>query len=391
MADSRPHVLVIPQQLPQRPTDIGGVFSLDYVAAIEPHCRVTVLAPGEDDRRGLARTRKGPGAAEHVTWTPRLSGGLGVRGRLRRLEVLYELGRLDRFVEDVDLIHAHGPVFHGVPGSVLGAKLGVPVVLTVHTGPFSKLLRRPAARWLTRRTLERVDCVCAVSHHLQRQIEDAGIKPRRIDVTYNPVDTELFRPPQRPRLPQRRIAFAGRLEEYKGGMRVLRAFAQIADRWPAWTLLIAGDGPERGAMEQFLRSHPGVAGQVRLLGSATKPQLADLFAESDYLVCPSRHESFGLVLAEAMSAGLPVIGPNCTAPPEFIDATSGVLVPPDDIPAIASAMEDVMTRLPTYRPELIRETIVRRFGLAAFGRRLLALYDDLRNERREAVGLVCAE
>jgi glycosyltransferase involved in cell wall biosynthesis len=92
-----------------------------------------------------------------------------------------------------------------------------------------------------------------------------------------------------------------------------------------------------------------------------------------------------------MSAGLPVIGPNCTAPPEFIDATSGVLVPPDDIPAIARAMEDVMTRLPTYRPELIRETIVRRFGLPAFGRRLLALYDDLRNDRREAAGLACAE
>jgi glycosyltransferase involved in cell wall biosynthesis len=78
-----------------------------------------------------------------------------------------------------------------------------------------------------------------------------------------------------------------------------------------------------------------------------------------------------------MSAGLPVIAPNCAAPPEFVDDACGLLVPPDDIPAIGAAMEQLLADLPNYRREAIREAVVARFGLAAFGERLLTLYDDL--------------
>jgi glycosyltransferase involved in cell wall biosynthesis len=376
VSDRRLHVLVMPEDFPRRPDHIGGIFTLDYIASIKPYCDVTVLMPGHGDRRGMSRSADESEAVEYVTWTPWFRGGGSFWQRLGRLESLYQLGRLERFVPAVDLIHAHGPVFHGVAAHALGKKLGVPVAVTVHTH-LSKLLRRARLRWLTRRTLERVDCVCPVSHDLRRQIAEAGIKPKRVEVTYNPVDTDLFRPPaSRDRL-NRRMVFAGRLEEYKGGLRVVRAFAEIADRWPGWTLAIAGDGPERGDIELFLRGNLAVARQVELIGPYTKPQLAELFAASDCFVYPSRRETFGLVLAEAMSAGLPVIGPNCTAPPEFVEDGCGLLVPPDDVPAIADAMDQLLTKLPSYRHDAIREVVVQRFGFAAFGQRLLALYRDL--------------
>jgi glycosyltransferase involved in cell wall biosynthesis len=376
MPDRLLRVLVMPEQFPHGAGDLAGNFSLDYIAAIKPHCQVTVLMPGHEERSGMTRVSRGDDGVEYLRVTPRLRGGGPRRQQLGRLETLYELGRVERYLPAVDLIHAHGPVFHGVPACTLATRLGVPAVLTVHTGPFSKLLRRPSLRWLTRRTLERADCVCPVSHDLRRQIEDAGIQPKRIEVTYNPVDTELFRPASRGNRLFRRIVFAGRLEEYKGALRALRAFAEIAERWPGWTLVIAGDGPELPAIERFLQGHPAVERQVQLLGPCTKRQLAEVFATSDFFVYPSRHETFGIVLAEAMSAGLPVIGPNCTAPPEFIDARHGLLVPPDDVRAIAAAMEDLLETLPDYRRDDIRETVVQRFGLAAFGRRLLALYSD---------------
>jgi glycosyltransferase involved in cell wall biosynthesis len=379
----------MPEQFPRGPGDVAGIFSLDYIASIKPYCQVTVLVPGHEDRRGLTHVSRDDGGVEYLKWTPWLRGGGDLQQRLGRLEALYHLGRVERDLPKVDLIHAHGPVFHGVPACKLSTKLGVPVVLTVHTGPFSKLLRRRTVRWLTRRALERADCVCPVSHDLRRQIEDAGIRPKRIEVTYNPVDTELFRPKGRDSL-YRRIAFAGRLEEYKGGMRVLRAFAEIVARWPGWTLVIAGDGPERPTMEQFLKRHPVVAKQVQLLGPYTKRQLAELLASSDFFVYPSRHETFGLVLAEAMSAGLPVIGPDCTAPREFIDSRHGLLVPPDDVPAIAAGMEHLLKELPTYRRDDIRDAVVQRFGLAVFGRRLLALYNDLCQQSDDDGALPCA-
>lgn len=378
MQDHRPHVLVMPNQFPGSEGDVGGVFVRDYIEAIKPHCTVSVLVPQSSEtaqRAGLIRMPRSLEGVQYITCTPLLRGGER-RRRLGRLELLHRLTRAARFVGEVDLIHAHGAVFHGLPAWKLGRRLDVPVLVTVHTGPFDKLLRRPTIRWLTQRTLESVDCVCPVSHDLRRQIQSAQIRPRRMDVTYNPVDTDLFLPSKR-RESHRRIAFAGRLEEYKGGLRVVKAFADIAGRWPGWTLSVGGDGPERRAIQAFLDANPSLTGRVQLLGGYEKPQLADLFARSDFFVCPSRHETFGLVIAEAMSAGLPVIGPNCTAPPEYVDARSGLLVPPDDVSAIARAMEQMLQGLSSYNRNAIRESVVQRFGFASFGRRLLDIYCSL--------------
>ena len=170
----------------------------------------------------------------------------------------------------------------------------------------------------------------------------------------------------------------------------MQAFAQIADAWPGWTLTIAGEGPEHGAIAEVIRSDSRLVERVQLVGLQTKAQLSELFTSSDCLVYPSRHETFGLVLAEAMSTGLPVVAPDRTAPVEFVDASCGVLVPPDDVVAIARAIDKVLTQLPSYRPDEIRNAIVHRFGFAAFGRNLLALYEDVCRTRPTDVRVACA-
>jgi glycosyltransferase involved in cell wall biosynthesis len=379
----------MPHQFPSADGEIGGIFVLDYIEAIKLYCDVSVLMPGYERRAGMTRLPRAPDGVQYLTCSPWFRGG-DRRRRLGRLELLHRLGRAAASLPNVDLIHAHGVVFNGLPASKLGTRLGVPVVLTVHTGPFDKLLRRATVRRLTRRTLERVDCVCPVSDDLRHQIENAGIRPKQTEVTYNPVDTDLFMPSAREE-PRRRIAFAGRLEEYKGGLRVVKAFAEIAERWPGWTLSIGGDGPERPAIQAFLDDNRALNGRVELLGECTKTELANLFANSDFFVYPSRHETFGLVLAEAMSAGLPVIGPNCTAPPEYIDTRSGLLVPPDDLPGIARAMEQMLQTFSSYNRDAIRESVVQRFGFASFGRRLLETYRSLVPDLRSHRDPTCVE
>ena len=256
VAGPRLRIAVVPEQFPRAAGDIAGIFTRDYVEAIRRHCDVIVVLSGNERRRGLARRASHEDGVEYVTCTPALRDGGARRQRLGRLEVLYRIGRAASLLRDVDLIHAHGAIFHGVPAAKLGERLRIPVVLTVHTGPFEKLLRRRTTRFLTRRTLERVDCVCPVSNDVRRRIESAGIRPKRVEVTYNPVDTDLFRPSPTPRSANHRVTFAGRLEEYKGGLRVAEAFASIAARLPDWTLTIAGDGPERQAIKAFIDATP---------------------------------------------------------------------------------------------------------------------------------------
>ena len=377
IARPRLRIAVVPEQFPRTADDIAGIFTRDYVEAIRRHCDVVVVLSGSEGRRGLKRRASQDEGVEYVTCTPALRDGSARRQRLARLEGLYRIGRAAPLLRDVDLIHAHGAIFHGVAAARLGKHLRIPVALTIHTGPFEKLLRRRTSGFLTRRTLERVDCVCPVSDDVRRRIEHAGIKPRRVEVTYNPVDTDLFRPSPTPRPTDRRITFAGRLEEYKGGLRVAQAFASIVARFPDWTLTIAGEGPERHAIEVFIDSTPSLHGRVELIGAYTRVQFAELLATSDFFVYPSRHESFGLVVAEAMSVGLPVVAPDRTAPVEFVDRRSGLLVPPDDVAAIANAMEHIALHASSFDGEAIRRTVVDRFGFDAFGQRLLALYRSL--------------
>jgi glycosyltransferase involved in cell wall biosynthesis len=375
----RLRVLVVPAQFPRGAADLGGIFVRDYIEAIRPHCDVTVLLPGSGERAGALIHREADGV-EYIACTP-LVRGVGARTqKLGRIEVLYRLGRTASAIGDIDLVHAHGPVFHGLPAVRLGRALRAPVVLTVHTGPFSKVTERRSLRFLARRTIEAADCVCAVSRDLELQIEESGIKPKRVEVTYNPVDTELFLPGVHRAAPKR-FVFAGRLEEYKGALRVARAFADVAERLTGWTLAIVGNGPEMATIEAFLDAHPSLARRVDLLGTLTKAELAGVFGSARYLVYPSRHESFGLVLAEAMAAGLPVVAPDRTAPPEFVDDASGILVPPDDIEAIARAMLALAEDGARYDRPTIRKRVVERFGREAFGRRMLALYEELALER----------
>ena len=382
---------MVPEQIPRTADDFAGIFTLDYIEAIRTRCDVVVVLPrNEGERRGTWREQTSDGT-EYVVCTSAIRNGGHRRQRLGRVEGLYRVSQTAGLLQDVDLIHAHGAVFNGVPAATLGSRLGVPVVLTIHTGPFSKLLERRLTRFLTRRTLERVDCVCAVSGDLERQIEVSGIRPRRTEVTYNPVNTALFRLAQPRAQSKRSILFAGRLEEYKGGLRAVRAFASVADRLPGWRLTIAGTGPEFPLIRAFANDNPALRERIQLVGSFTRAQFAELLWESDLFVYPSRHETFGLVLAEAMSAGLPVVAPNRAAPPEFVDERSGVLVEPDDVGEIAAAIEHIATNLTSFDNEAIRARVVERFGPDTFGERLLEIYRSLVRPPRRAEKTACAE
>ena len=208
-AGRRLRVAVVPEQFPRDVDDVAGIFARDYVEAVRPHCDVVVVLVRADGQRpGVGRTRAEDGI-EYVTCRPAIRDGGSRRQRLGRLEGLCRVGLTARLLQDVDLIHAHGAVFHGVPAVTLGRRLGLPVVLTVHTGPFAKLLRRRTTRFLTRRTLERADCVCPVSRRPPTANRGQRIRPTRPEVTYNPVDTALFRPPPRLGQVNRRILFAG--------------------------------------------------------------------------------------------------------------------------------------------------------------------------------------
>lgn len=139
----------------------------------------------------------------------------------------------------------------------------------------------------------------------------------------------------------RTIVAAGRLVEQKGFDLLIDAFGRIAGRFPDWTLKIWGEGCDRAALEEQCRR---LGLQDRVVMPGTSPSHGSWIAGSEVFVLSSRFEGWGIVLLEAMAAGLPVISFDCQwGPAEMLsDDVDGLMVPREDVAGLADAMARMM-------------------------------------------------
>jgi glycosyltransferase involved in cell wall biosynthesis len=294
------------------------------------------------------------------------------------LRWFFEGWRLARRFGPFDIVHAHGAGLTGNLGLLLRWAMGVPVVITEHSSPFPRFASRGFARALARHALERADATLFVSQGLLDEIRAAGIAPAQARVSGNPVDTELFRITSATPLAARRsVLFVGRLEQFKGALRSVQAFQRLGAAFPGWTMTVVGDGPEEPAIRALLDADRSLAARVRLAGRCGKDEIAAAMNEASFLVFPSERETFGLVVAEAMACGLPVIIGDSIAARDFVDAGCGLAVPARDIERIAAAMATLIGSLAAVDAPAIRARIVERFSFARFGSRMRDVYASL--------------
>jgi glycosyltransferase involved in cell wall biosynthesis len=129
----------------------------------------------------------------------------------------------------------------------------------------------------------------------------------------------------------------GRLHDNKGFDVLIEAMAALPDAW----LWIAGSGPRDKALKDQAQ-RLGVASRIRFLG--WRDDVAALLAAADIFVCPSRLEPLGNVVLEACAHDVPVVATDHAGPAELIsDGKDGLLVPVEDAPAIAAAVECIVS------------------------------------------------
>lgn len=280
-----------------------------------------------------------------------------------------------------DLVHAHFIYPDGVVAHRLARRLGIPFVVTEHA---------PWTGWLDRLGVARQALPAAAAAALLLPVSGfvaATIRSYlgdrvRTEVLPVGVDEALFRPAAADRRRREQILFVGLINYTKGVDVLLHAVRLLVRERPNVRLLLAGGAHYRDTLlqERALRNLStslGLDGCVSFLGKIPPADAARLMGESAVVVLPSRAESFGAVLVEALACGTPVVSTRSGGPEDVLTDSVGVLVEPDDPAALAAALADVLEHPECYPAEDLREHAVRRFGLHALAGRLEAVYRDV--------------
>jgi phosphatidyl-myo-inositol alpha-mannosyltransferase len=292
---------------------------------------VLVLAPGD-----------APGAHGHVhiigrtftTWANGSVAKISVSPR-----TLAELAREMRAFSP-DVVHVHEPFAPAIgPKAVLSSP--APVVGTFHSYYSRETLEgrlytlaAPLLRPIWRRVSKRIAVSQAARHSAKGRLGKGDVK-----ILPNGVEVDRFADatPARDLPPGRKLLFVGRLEPRKGLPFAMRAFAQLAARYPDLSLIVVGDGPERHVVEQLPEA---VRARVHMKGKVSYDALPTYHRASDIFISPATGaESFGIVLVEAMAAGLPIVASNIPGYREVArDGRESLLVTPSDDSALAEGI-----------------------------------------------------
>jgi glycosyltransferase involved in cell wall biosynthesis len=321
-------------------------------------------------------------------------GGESLLGRARGmgLETLMlneresEADALGRWLRSqrVQLFHDHAGIgWEGHQGIYAARRAGIGAIVRTEHLPY--LLTEPAQREAHRRLVASVDQLICVSDGAQQEFIKAGIPLEKLRVVRNGISPPPARQASRLQVRQRlglpseaRIVLTvARLEHQKGHLHLLAAIPSVRARHPDTYFVWVGEGTLHSELREKLHEQ-GSDGFVRMVGS--RSDVADLMGGSDVLVLPSLFEGLPLVILEAMSIGLPVVGTNVCGTAEAIeDGVTGRLVPPRDPLALAASIVDVLDQpgLASARAEAARQRVEQEFSARRMGQEVARVYMEV--------------
>lgn len=302
-----------------------------------------------------------------------------------------------------DVIHAHHPFLLGDTALRTAASLGVPAVYTFHTR-YDHYLGRAAGidggrverlvRGLAEGFADMADAVIAPSESVRVILEAHGVTaPIRVIPTG--IDLDRMRRGDRGAMRARlglsegdfAVGHLGRLTEEKNLGYLGEAVAHFLSGNPRASFILSGRGPMRAELDNRFKA-AGVSAQVKVLDILESDQIASFYAAMDVFAFASLSETQGLVVSEAMAAGIPVVALDAPGVREGLGSTGGGVLLPMDAPAGAFAEAlAAMARFDAPAMNRARQkarTAAERFSLGAMGDSIEALYGDLVRAGRQA-------
>lgn len=286
--------------------------------------------------------------------------------------------------EKPDIIHAHCCVWAGYAAMKLSRMTGIPYVITEHATMFQ--LHRDSISQKNdsyiREAFQNAASVICVSNAF-REVLSVYRNKDEIQVIGNVVDCSAFRVDGQTQKKDKdgfhflTVCYMQTEDQLrkKGIDILLKAWKKVQDHFPKARLVIGGGGHAAPKAVEWCKEY-GVSETVTFAGELGREEVIRQMQSCDCFVLPSRYETFGVVYIEAMACGKPVIAAANGGPDDFISQENGILVPVEDVEALADAMAKMMEDQKDYKPDKIRSSI-EQFSAPAIAAQLTAIYQKI--------------
>jgi teichuronic acid biosynthesis glycosyltransferase TuaC len=333
--------------------------------------------------------RRWPIPSAPAAWLryPQIPGnfGLTTAGRFLYHRLLLRVQELHRH-NPIDMIHAHAALPCGHAASLLGDRLQIPFVVTIHGldvfnacfDPGTAAAKRRAN--LSSEVYRRADSVICISRTIQNILKERSASQVSSCVIYNGTDAQLFSPSEgATTLDVPSLLVVGNLLRGKGHEVVLKAMAQVAPQFPDLRCTIIGEGPDHSRFADLARNL-GIDHRVRFLGQQDRQAVAQAMRACTIFAMPSRFEGLGCAYLEAMACAKPVIACEGQGIAEIIrHGQNGWLIPIEATAEMADALRKLLAS-PDLRIRIgrnARQTILDGLTLTDQVRHLADLYREV--------------
>ncbi len=355
-------VVLLTHVFPRAAQDSLGAFLLHLIKGFENRVHVFVVAPHAAgllenetlEKIPVTRFRYASDAQETLAYTGIMHEHVarGIGGKIlfgRFLSAYFLAARRAVSTHKANVIHAHWWLPGGFVGALVSKLTRVPLVITTHGTDVEQLRRAKWTMPLARFAFGQARVITCGSTYLRDQLLELGVadekRVRVIPMPVNPLfeKREARSEKQETRSEKQNDSFqiltVARLTKQKSIDTLIDALEILRGREIVARLNIVGDGDQRAALQEQTRAKH-LETFVEFLGARPQSELPNLYANCDAFVLPSLREGMGLVLAEALLCGAPVIATNSGGVTDIVrDGETGLLFPERDANALANALE----------------------------------------------------
>lgn len=290
-----------------------------------------------------------------------------------------------------DVVQLHWIFPSGMAAPKLKSE-GFPVIITIHGGDWYTNLNNYSLFPLIEKSLTAADGLICVGKQLYNDISDALPKlKKKLHHIPHGIDTDIFKPPKNKSHSKLQLKWSeGRIHllcvanlYYEKGVDLLvRALINLKS-YPLHLHIISAhqNNTEKDKILNIIQDYE-LQDWITFHPQQSQKELVSYLQGADLLISPSRKEGFGLVVAEAMACGTPVLATRSGGPEEIVTPQSGLLVETDNPTAIQSGLEEILSKLDQYKSSKLHADIEKRFSRSAKLIKLMGLYSSVTKDSK---------